>query len=190
MDIHFFRAHRRHRICTAVLLALVCVFFGRLRLTAMEGGREHTLKAGFLINFGQFTTWPRGSFPSDKSPFVIGIIGPDPFGEILDAVVRGVNVGGRPIEIRRISSSEDVRGCHLLFVGALQPRDLRRIVESASALPVLTVGDGDAFLAAGGMVAFRVDNNRVRFDINPDATRRASLVVSSEMLQFARLVKP
>lgn len=182
-------ACRRRRRLWGVPAALLYIAMSG-GLLAMETGREHTLKAGFLLNFGQFTTWPRSAFATPQSPFVIGVIGPDPFGAMLDAVVDGVSVGGRRVEIRRLATGDEIATCHVLFVGIMDAREQRRLMDLAGALPVLTVGDGDAFLAAGGMVAFRIDKNRVRFDVNPVATRRAGLVLSSEMLQFARLVTP
>ena len=38
---------------------------------------------------------------------------------------------------------------------------------------VLTVGEGDNFLRDGGMIAFVLENRRVRFDINQAAAGNA-----------------
>lgn len=149
--------------------------------------REHTLKAGFLVNFSQFATWPAAALPAGK-PFIIGVVGADPFGSALDAVVDGVDVGGRPIRVHRLASADDPRQCHLLFVAAINSKDLQQVVERLGNAPILTVGDGSGFIEAGGMVAFRVENNRVRFDVNAHAAKRAGLALSSQMLEFARVV--
>ena len=158
--------------------------------TTSSANREHTLKAGFLVNFSQFTTWPKSAFDSSQSPFVIGIVGPDPFGPLLDAVTADVRVGGRPIVVRRLQTGDEIRGCHLLFVGEMQARELKRMVDLAGTAPVLTVSDEADFLGAGGIVRLRIENNRVRFDVNAAAARRAGLTFSSEMLQFAKVVTP
>lgn len=190
MRLPFTRSPRRaHARLLALLLALVCGTMTAVP-AAVSAEREHTLKAGFLVNFSQFTTWPHQAFTSPRSPFVVGIIGPDPFGSTLDAVVDGVDVGGHRIEIRRLLTGDEVRHCHVLFVGPMNGRELKRMIDLVGSAPVLTVGEGPAFLDAGGMVAFRVENNRVRFDVNVIAARRAGLTLSSEMLQFARVVTP
>jgi hypothetical protein len=54
---------------------------------------------------------------------------------------------------------------------------------------VLTVGDSAGFLERGGVIRFRVEDNKVRFDINPDAAARAHLEVSSQLLKLATIVR-
>lgn len=181
---------RRWWLQAGALLALLCVAGSGVRPAAAGADREHTLKAGFLVNFSQFTTWPTHAFATGDGPFVIGVVGPDPFGAALEAVFELVRVGGRRVEVRRLTTGDEIRRCHLLFVGEMNPREQKRMVDLAGMAPVLTVGEGRGFLDAGGMVAFRIENNRVKFDVNTVAARRAGLALSSEMLQFARVVQP
>jgi hypothetical protein len=54
---------------------------------------------------------------------------------------------------------------------------------------VLTVGEGDGFLREGGMIAFVLENRRVRFDINQSAAEGADLKLSSKLLSVARTVE-
>ena len=53
---------------------------------------------------------------------------------------------------------------------------------------ILTAGEGDRFLRAGGMIAFVLDNHRVRFDINQTAAENAGLRLSAKLLTVARSV--
>ena len=52
-------------------------------------------------------------------------------------------------------------------------------------LPVLTVGDQNGFVQAGGMIGLRVEDSRVRFDVNLAAAQRAGLTLNSQMLKLA-----
>jgi hypothetical protein len=70
---------------------------------------EYQVKAVFLFNFTQFVSWPRESFADPQAPFVIGILGRDPFGRALDDAVRGEQVGGRPLVIERYRTRADVK---------------------------------------------------------------------------------
>ena len=54
---------------------------------------------------------------------------------------------------------------------------------------MLTVGEGAEFLRQGGMVAFVVENRRVRFDINLTAAAKSGLRISSKLLNVARSVE-
>ena len=55
--------------------------------------------------------------------------------------------------------------------------------------PTLTVSDGAAFAEAGGTANFFVEDQKMRFAINPEAAERARLRVSSKLLSLAKLVK-
>src|SRR4026208_1666609 len=67
--------------------------------------KEYELKAAILFKFANFVEWPTEVLPHDKSPFVIGILGDNPFGSDLEAVTRGKMVNDHPIEIRKDFSS-------------------------------------------------------------------------------------
>ena len=51
------------------------------------------------------------------------------------------------------------------------------------------MGEGDNFIREGGMIAFVVENRRVRFDINQSAAEKADLKLSSKLLSVARAVE-
>ena len=53
---------------------------------------EYQVKAVFLFNFAHFVSWPADTFRRPDAPFVIGILGTDPFGSTLDDVVRGETI--------------------------------------------------------------------------------------------------
>jgi uncharacterized protein DUF4154 len=145
---------------------------------------EYQIKAAFLYNFAKFVQFP----PSDErpGPLVIGVLGDDPFGRILDEAVKGKTVQGREIGIRRLADGHGLRRCHIVFVSASEARHLPDIVVRAQHAGVLTVGETSHFLREGGMVRFYVEANRVRFQINADAAERAGLKINSLLLSLAQ----
>ena len=66
---------------------------------------EYQVKAAYLFNFGQFVEWPPQAYDSPSAPFVIGVVGEDPFGKTLDEVVAGESLGGHPLVVRRFRQS-------------------------------------------------------------------------------------
>jgi hypothetical protein len=54
--------------------------------------------------------------------------------------------------------------------------------------PVLTVGDGAGYGAAGVILNFYVSDTRIRFEANTTAASRAGLQISSHLLRLARIV--
>jgi len=67
---------------------------------------EFEVKAAFLYNFARFVEWPAETGHDPGTPFVIAILGHDPFGAVLDETVAGKTVGGRPIEVRRVARAD------------------------------------------------------------------------------------
>src|SRR3546814_11578208 len=77
---------------------------------------ERAVKASFLFKFAPFVDWPANAFGTATAPFQICLNGQDPFGPLLDAVVRGQRAHGRTTIVRRLKDATPA-GCNLLFAG-------------------------------------------------------------------------
>jgi hypothetical protein len=154
-----------------------------------EPSREYAVKAAFIYNFAQFTQWPAEAFAAPDAPFVIGIVGDDPFDGALDKAVAGKNVAGHPMRVKRLATVAEVGECALIFVPAAQDARVGEVLSAAADKPILTVGETDNFPWAGGIIRFLTEENKVRFEINPDAAERARLRISSKLMKLARIFK-
>ena len=146
---------------------------------------EYELKAVYLFHFTEFVSWPEASYPSLNAPFVIGIVGNDPFGTTLDEVIRNESVGAHPIVVRHVEDLASERGCRILFVShgyedQLHPRQLGNA-------PILTVGESQAFAQDGGMVEFVTERNRIHLRIDLASARAHGLGVSAKLLRVAEV---
>jgi hypothetical protein len=150
-----------------------------------SGFAEPEVKAVFLFNFAQFVQWPDPAFENGRSPFVIGVLGDDPFGQALDDVVKGEMVNGRRIAVERYRRVEDVKVCHILFVGPSDAAQYGHILANLGGRPILTVGDTEGFVSSGGVIRFLSEQNHVRFRVNLDAAKAAGLTISSNLLRSA-----
>ena len=153
---------------------------------AAEVRRPEEVKAAFLFNFAQFVEWPSNAFASAQSPFVIGIVGEDPFGQVLESIVTGETVRGRPLQIRRFRRPRDIIGCHILYLSPSEDRRTAELLAAVRARPILTVGEGDDFIAAGGIMQF-VTERSIRLRINLDRAREAGLNISSKLLRLCEI---
>jgi hypothetical protein len=177
------------RVRTTLLLCFVWLLSSSAHpLSADEVPSEYQVKAAFLYNFTKFVEWPDSAFAGSDSPFVIGIVGRDPFGSILDRTVEGKTVVGRNFVVRRYRTAADMQPCHLLFISESENGRLAKVLQRVGR-HTLTVGDVDKFLQRGGAVNFVIESNKVRFEINLDAADRAGLRISSKLLALARVVK-
>jgi hypothetical protein len=154
-----------------------------------ETSREYQLKAVFLFNFAQFTDWSTNAFTNSTAPIVIGILGDDPFGEFIDATVRGETVNGRKLEVQRFRRVEEIQTCHILFISRSEDRRLERIVQALKARPILTVTDIEGPLTRGTMVRLLMENNRIRIRIDMAPVHEAKLAVSSKLLRASDVIQ-
>lgn len=150
--------------------------------------REYEIKAAFLFNFTRFIEWPGESFANATSPIVIGVIGSDPFGPELAGILQGRLVNGRAIVARTVTSPEEARTTHLLFVGLTRTEDIARLMQTLAGSRVLTVGESPGFAALGGTITFVLQGDKVRFEINPEAAERAHVRISAQLEKLATVV--
>jgi uncharacterized protein DUF4154 len=149
---------------------------------------EYDLKAAFLFNFPKFIDWPADSFSSPQSPFSICVLGKDPFGRSLDELLPGRTIAGRPVMIVRMKDTLNARHCQIVFVSSSESRNLGEILDGLHGANALTVGESEHFAESGGAIQFAVEENHVRFLINPEAGERAGLKFSSKLLALAKIV--
>jgi hypothetical protein len=179
----------RGRLAAAVGLSICIVLVDVSWSAAQTDALEYQLKATYLYNFAKFVEWPRAAFASPADPFKICVIG-DPFNGALERTVQDEMLGGRPFVVRQIPAVDQVRGCHILYMGPAEARRSPDVIAAAMNAPILTVGDTEDFINQGGMIRFVRAGHRIRFEINPAAAERAGLKVSSRLLRLAEIVQP
>ena len=164
----------------AVLLGLPAV------CRAQAEAKEYDVKAAFIFHFIEFTEWPAGSFANKQSPIVVATVGRDPFGGSLDQICAGKSVSGHVVVVKHFTKATDVKGCQALFIGAENAGDLPVAIKVRGPEGFLTIGETNGFLAAGGIIRFYEEDNRVRFEINQEAAERAHLRISAKLLRLAK----
>lgn len=148
---------------------------------------EYEVKAAYLYHFVRYVEWP-DDLDDPGAPFVVAILGDDPFGSALDDAFSGKTLADRPATVVRIHQPEDAATARVVFISASESAALPRIMQVLSGRSVLTVGDVSEMARRGAIIAFRVDGNKVRFDINVDRAEHARLKLSSQLLKVATIV--
>jgi hypothetical protein len=146
------------------------------------------LKAAVLSKFPQFVEWPSAVFDG-RTTLDLCVAAPDPFGPVLQELVAGETLNGRPLAARRVEREEDLDGCQVLYLPSRSAAGRHPLLRRAESLPILTVGDDPRFLDNGGIVGLRVVDGRVRFDINATGAQRVGLRMSSQLLRLALSVR-
>ena len=151
---------------------------------------ENEVRAAFLYNFTKFVEWPSTPGAKTTEPFRMCVVADAGFTRVVDTIVQGESVMGRPLVVVTPATAEAARTCQLLYVGQAERERGGRLLAAVRDQPVLTVGDSPRFIESGGTIQFVLDNQRVRFDVNLQAAERSGLHVSSSLLRVARHITP
>jgi hypothetical protein len=150
---------------------------------------EYALKAAFLLNFAKYVEWPAHSFEDPGDPILVAVLGRDPFGPELEAVLKGKVVRGRPLKVRRIGRPSDLGDVHIVFVPRAEERRLADVLARAVPSAMLVVGESKEFCRAGGAISILIENDKPRIEANPDAAARAALKIDAKLLKVAKIVR-
>jgi hypothetical protein len=170
----------------AGMLAAFAAGAGTVRASAVAGAASDVqVKAAFLYNFAKFTVWP--ALPA-AAPLVLCVLGDDAVGDALADTIRGQQIDGHGLEVRRLAPNASPQSCHVLFAAGSEVRRTSPMLDSVRVLPILTVSDGSGFAQTSGMVELFVEGGHMRFAVNVDSVKRSGLQLSSRLLGLARIV--
>jgi hypothetical protein len=146
---------------------------------------EYEVKATYLYNFIRFVEWPEKVTQAQSGSFVICVLGKDPFGPALNAILADEATAGKTVVAQRIPTPQDAVNCRVLFISSSESTRLKQILATLGEASVLTVSELPEFTQRGGMVQFVSEGNRVRFEVNLASAEHAGLTLSSELLKVA-----
>ncbi len=146
---------------------------------------EYPVKAAFLYNLVKFVEWPAAD---GNGPIVLGILGRDAFGAIVEQVFRGKDLDGRALHIRYVVRPEELKSCQVIFISETEKERLPEILGALRDAHTLTVSEIERFAERGGMVHLTMENKKVHFEVNVDTVSRARLKISARLLQLASVV--
>jgi hypothetical protein len=153
-----------------------------------ESEKEYKIKAAFLYNFAQFVTWPSNLTTSKSDEFNFCMYGNSPILNSLQLSLSGKQVQEHDIVFSHIHTSEAIQQCHLIFIGTSKQEWVTSLRKSLIGKPILTIAEFDQFSETGGMIQFFLQDNKVRFAINPAEVDRAHLQMSSKLLRLATII--
>jgi YfiR/HmsC-like len=173
-----------------VAAAVLCALLAAAVPAAAQPVQAYELQATFLYNFTKFVTWPDDAFDDSDVPFRICVVGGDPqLRDFLEKLVDGETVSNRPLAVSRHSRVRETGGCQIVYVPAEHDPGYLPSVLGSRHDAVLTVGEGEDFLSAGGILQFYRDDGKLRLRVNETERERLRLRMSSRLLQLCDRVR-
>lgn len=177
------------RLRISVLLAISCFTQGVQLHAQQTKAAEYAVKATYLYNFSRFVQWPADASAAKGESFPICIFGEDPFGTVLDTILSGESIKGKPVVLKRVLKLQAALECRVLYISASEDARLKEILAGLDKTGVLTVSDIPQFSQRGGIIQFVTVANKVRFEVNLSTAQDAGLTLSSDLLKVAVAVR-
>lgn len=149
---------------------------------------ESQVKAAYLYSFAKFVEWPVQKFPDAATPILFCVVGDPAFELELNQTVKGKSISGRAVKVQGVQEDEPARDCHVLFFNSTRARQTRHLLEAVRGAAVLSVGEADDFIQAGGMIRFVLRDDRVQFEVNHKTASQEGLYISARLLGVARRI--
>lgn len=178
----------RAKLLTRMVLVVCTAWLVPGDVLSQVISQEYQLKAMYLRKIPSFVEWPPSAANTSKTAFQLCNLGDYPFGTRLAQEIGGFTVSGRRIELRWVHKEQELDGCEVIFFSRSEVKHYEKILDGLNGKSVLTVGETDGFLEAGGMVEFRFENNRLQMEVNLVAVRNANLKVDARLLALAKRV--
>jgi len=145
--------------------------------------REYLIKAAFVYDMLKATQWPK----SRSGRVVLCVLGRDPFGAAWRSIA-GRPIGKGKLEVTPLQAGGDLAACDALFLSTSERARWPEIRGALGTRPILTMSEMTGFAQDGGMVGLMAVDNRLRFDVNLKAVRKAGLSIDTNALEQANMV--
>lgn len=172
------------------LLICFCLLIFNVTQSASAQTRlqdEQLVKAAFIYNFAKFTRWPESTPNEAGSPLRLCTEGEDALIAELTRLA-GKRIHERPVTVQALDESQPLDNCHLLYIAGSEINHYKKLLKSLSEKPVLTISEVANFASAGGIIELYREKNQISFTINLTSARKAGLVLSSRLLNLAKII--
>lgn len=177
----------RLRSCVCAI-ALLCAAAGASAAPNDEEALEWKVKAAFLVHFARFTEWPADKFATADAPIVFCVRDNQLLAAALDEILEGKAIKGRALAMRRESRIEEMRQCHVAYLGGSPADPTAAVLATLTGSATLSIYEGDEHLH-GGAIRLFLEDRKVRFEVDLGVTARERLNLSSRLLNVAKVIQ-
>jgi hypothetical protein len=181
---HMFGLRRRCRgSALYLLLPLLAICMQPIEAVAQGQFSGEEIKAAFLYRFTSYVDWPANAL--ENGSFTIAVQCGDRIADALEDIVRGKQIKGRVVQVRRLKTLSELGDAQMLYVGAGCYANLQHQLQELESKPVLVVTDESSGLQDAGTIDFVTIDGHVRFEVSLQAAKRSNLRISSDLLSVA-----
>lgn len=139
------------------------------------------LQCAYLYNFAKYIEWP-----TENVVFTIGVLGESGVAKEFESKLKEKKVRGRVIEVKEITSLDQLPVCQIIYVSETRSKDLTNIKAAVVGKNLLIVTQDD-LIKKGACISFVIESDRLRFKLSETRLAEAGLVASEGLLKLAIL---
>lgn len=145
----------------------------------------YELQSEIIYNFIDYVSWSGTSSEINKVKNLC-IMEDNPVLPYLHILLESKNA--KHMIVQRKHENDYLEDCHILFVNDDYDGYLSRLLSRVKGKPILTFGNIKNFAESGGIVQFRLRNNRVEFIVNTKEMRSSQVRISDFILSVSETV--
>lgn len=157
-----------------------------LTVTAEKAALELRVKSAFIYNFTKYITWKDTDETGSEYLLRICVASDKEVFQLMRDTIESKKSQARTVRVLLLNEGDDYRNCDLVYVP--DRRTLQPLAKEIQNAGLLTVGEGSEFVDNGGVFAFIIVDDKVRFEINLTSAESKGFKISSKLLSLARRV--
>ncbi len=166
-----------------ILLCLCAVF---VHMSLHSQTQEYIVKAVFIERFARFIEWPPESkVHNTAKPFVVGVVGENPFGTELERLYNQQAIKNKQVDILYISDYKNIERCDIIFISKSEQSKVHLILEYCKSKPIIVISDIEKSQSMGVHITMGMQHNKVVFAINDKAFEKSACKVDYRLKQYA-----
>lgn len=156
-------------------LIMLIILMGALRSDA----QEERFKSIFIYNFTKYINWP-----PKPGNFIIAVYDQNMIFNELSAIASKKTMGAQPIEVKKVNSLAEIKGGHILFLGANKSHQTKEIAELCKLHNMLLVTEKPESCASGACINFILRDGRLTFEISRNNILSKGIDVSLDLISM------
>lgn len=177
-------ALRLHRM--VLLLCVLLVISFNTSLAAQND--DALIKTAFIEKLTRFIDWPESTNANTRKDFQLCVVGNGQMLASIRQLAIATDIKEKHINVHKVIDIKNVQACNLIYFSTSRRVVVDEVLTQVQGKPILTISDAAGLAERGVIINFFEKDNKVRFEINLDAAKKAGFLISSRLLKVSRIV--
>jgi len=171
------------------LMLCTLFFFSNTTIANARSLEKQTVLTILTLNIARFTRWPEQLIKDTESIINLCVFGDNIIQQSFSNL-DNKTISSNTIHIINVSRLRNLQQCQILYLSDLDRNKLTSLLAELEGQPILTVGESLAFIKAGGMIGLESIQGKIQLNINLAMVKQAKLIISSRLLNLAKIYQP